>query len=145
MAVKSTPYWWASLVFGAGILLVFLGRLFDSGTVTQLALASVGGVLLLAMTALRLVMVIRADRAKRAFERSLLFLQLFVVAGLAFDVVADANRDARVGLARQEYDSYHSASISWRTRSDAALVVLWGAAIAASFVDRKERRDPSPP
>jgi len=144
MAIRSASRWWASVVFGVGMLLVIVGRLFDSGTGAQLVLASVGGVLLLAMTAVRLVTMIRADKTERGFERALLFLQLFVLAGLAFDVVSDANRDARVGLARHEYDSHHSASVKWRTRGDAAMVVLWGAAIAASFFDRKDRRGPPP-
>ena len=124
-------------MFGAGMLLVFAGELFDTGTGAQLALAGVGGALLLAMTALRFSTMLRADPGERAVERSLLLLQLLVLIALVSRVVSDVHRPALVGLARLEYDQYHRARL--RTQSTVGIVLLWAMVIAGTLIDRKRR------
>lgn len=146
--MKPGSYWWATLVFGAGILLIFIGRLFDSRTFTQVVLAGTGATLLLAMTALRLYTMIRSENAERGFERSLMLIQLLLVLGFFTGLVYDAQRASYTGLARDEYDQYHSVRNTWRNKEDAGSVVLWAAVIAGSLLGKKGgsgRADPEVP
>src|SRR5690606_14425964 len=75
--------WWASLVFGGGLLFILLGeRLFGHVSGVRMGLTTIGVMVVLAITLLRAFTAMRTTGARRAVERTLLFCQLGVIAAL---------------------------------------------------------------
>src|SRR5204863_187678 len=74
MAMRTASPWWASLVFGFGLLCIFIGeRLFgDLGAARVFFTGVLGFVPLLAVTALRLWTTLRTTGHRRSIERALL-------------------------------------------------------------------------
>jgi len=83
MAMRTASPWWASLVFGAGLLLIFLGeRMFGHLPGMRYALTLLGVAALLGVTGLRGFTAMRTTGARRAIERTLLICQLGVLFSL---------------------------------------------------------------
>lgn len=85
MAMRTASAWWASLVFGSGLLLIFFGeRLFGHIPSIRMALTGIGVIEMLAITGLRAFTMMRTTGARRAVERTLLLCQLGALLGLVF-------------------------------------------------------------
>lgn len=83
MAMRTASPWWASLVFGVGLAIIFFGeRLFGYLPSGRTILTVIGVLAVLAMTGLRAFTTLRTSGARRAVERTLLFCQLGVILGL---------------------------------------------------------------
>jgi len=74
MAMRTASPWWASLVFGAGLLFIFIGeRLFGHVNAARVFFTGVIGVVpVVAVTALRLWTTLRTTGHRRNIERALL-------------------------------------------------------------------------
>lgn len=88
MAMRTASPWWASLVFGIGLLFIFVGeRLFGHTPGPRWAFVVIGAAAVLLVTALRAFTTARTGGARRAVERTLLFCQLGVIAALVIYAV----------------------------------------------------------
>jgi hypothetical protein len=75
--MRTASAWWASVVFGSGLLLVLLGeRLFGHAPGIRMPLTALGVVEMIAITGLRGYTMLRTTGARRAVERTLLLCQL---------------------------------------------------------------------
>jgi hypothetical protein len=74
MAMRTASPWWASLVFGAGLLFIFIGeRLFGHVNAVRVFFTGVVGVVpVVAVTALRLWTTLGSTGHRRNIERALL-------------------------------------------------------------------------
>jgi hypothetical protein len=85
MAMRTASPWWASLVFGIGLLFVLLGeRFFSHLPGARMTLTVIGVLALVAVTGLRGFTMLRTSGSRRAVERTLLFCQLGVLLSLVF-------------------------------------------------------------
>jgi len=83
--MRTASPWWASLVFGLGLLFIFTGeRLFGHLPGTRMFLTSVGLIAIVGMTGVRGFTMLRTTGARRAVERTLLLCQLGVLLSLVF-------------------------------------------------------------
>jgi len=83
MAMRTASPWWASLVFGAGLLFVFLGeRLLYTMPGVRMFFTVVGLLGLVGITGLRAFTMMRTTGARRAVERTLLLCQIGVLVSL---------------------------------------------------------------
>jgi hypothetical protein len=83
MAMRTASPWWASLVFGLGLLFVLLGqRLFGHVPGPRTFLTAVGVIALVGITALRAFTMVQTQGGRRAVERVLLLCQLGVLVSL---------------------------------------------------------------
>ena len=79
ITMRTASPWWASLAFGGGLFLVFLGeRLFGHLPGIRLGLTGLGLAVLLAFTGLRVWTTVATAGARRRVERILLMCQLGV-------------------------------------------------------------------
>ncbi len=77
MAMRTASPWWASLVFGAGLLLILVGeRLFGDFAGPHYGMTIFGLVLVLGITGLRAYTTASSTGARRKVERALLWCQL---------------------------------------------------------------------
>lgn len=84
MAMRTASPWWASLVFGLGLLLILLGeRLFGHLPGLRMGLTTIGVIALVAITGLRGFTMTRSAGGRRAVERTLLVCQVGVLVSLA--------------------------------------------------------------
>jgi hypothetical protein len=83
MAMRTASPWWASLVFGVGLLFVLLGeRIFGHLPGVRLVMTVIGVLAILAMTGLRGWTFAATTGARRNVERTLLLCQVGVVLAL---------------------------------------------------------------
>src|SRR5688572_15109889 len=83
ITMRTASPWWASLIFGIGLFLIFLGqRLFGHLPSLKTALTVIGVISLVAITGLRGFTAMRTTGARRAVERTLLMCQLGVLVSL---------------------------------------------------------------
>ena len=83
MAMRTASPWWASLIFGIGLLLILLGeRLFGHLPGLRMVLTALGVLTLLAVTGLRGYTMMRSTGGRRAVERTFLLCQLGVLGSL---------------------------------------------------------------
>ena len=83
MAMRTASPWWASLVFGVGLLFVLLGeRLFGHLPGVRLVLTALGVLAILGITGLRGWTYAATTGARRNVERTLLACQIGVVVAL---------------------------------------------------------------
>jgi hypothetical protein len=83
MAMRTASPWWASLVFGVGLLFVLLGeRMFGHLSGARMGLTVIGVIAIVGITALRAFTTARTTGARRAVERTLLLCQLGVILAL---------------------------------------------------------------
>lgn len=84
MAMRTASPWWASLIFGLGVAIIFFGeRLFGHLPGGRMMLTFIGVIAVVGVTGLRVFTMLRTSGARRAVERTLLFCQLGVLLGLA--------------------------------------------------------------
>ena len=77
MAMRTASPWWASLIFGIGLLFILLGeRLFGHLPGVRMALTTIGVLTLLGVTGLRAFTMMRSTGGRRAVERAFLLCQL---------------------------------------------------------------------
>jgi hypothetical protein len=83
MAMRTATPWWASLVFGVGLLLFLLGeRLFGHLTGVRFFLTGLGVLLILAITAVRAWAMVSSSGARGRVERTLLLSHVGTLLGL---------------------------------------------------------------
>ncbi len=85
MAMRTASPWWASLVYGIGLLFVLMGeRFFSHLSGARMGLTVIGVLVLVGITGLRAFTTFRTTGARRAVERTLLVCQLGVLLSLVF-------------------------------------------------------------
>jgi hypothetical protein len=83
MVMRTASPWWASLVFGLGLLLVLIGeRLFGHLGLGRMALTGIGLVAVLGVTGLRAWTAMSTTGARRSVERTLLLCHAGVIVAL---------------------------------------------------------------
>src|SRR5712671_3719409 len=83
MAMRTASPWWLSLVFGVGLLEIFLGqRLFGHLPAIGGFQTVLGLIILVAVTGLRAFTTMGTTSSRRAVERTLLMCQLGVLLAL---------------------------------------------------------------
>lgn len=127
MAMRTASPWWASLLFGAGLVSLFLGeRILGHTSSARLLFTGLGVVLVVGITALRVWAMLGSQAARRKVERALLFCHLGAALGLLlYALTTDAGMKAigQGGLTGKALEHYHGA-----------MTVLWLIAMAASII-----------
>lgn len=83
MAMRTASPWWASLVFGVGLLFILIGeRLFGHLPGVRLVMTTLGVIAVVGITALRAFTFAKTSGARRNVERTLLLCQAGVVLSL---------------------------------------------------------------
>jgi len=124
MAMRTASPWWASLAFGAGLLLFFLGeRLFGHTSAPRFVLTGLALVLILGVTAARAWTMSSSTGARRRVERTLLVCHLGTVLALVLYVLTTDWGLARLNLADASASHFHGA-----------VTVLYLAVLTASIV-----------
>ncbi|MEO6775444.1 MAG: DUF4350 domain-containing protein [Kofleriaceae bacterium] len=81
--MRTASPWWASLLFGVGLLFMFVGeRLFGHLPGTRMVITGLGLLLVLGITGLRAYSTMATEGSRRNVERTLLYCQLGVVVSL---------------------------------------------------------------
>ncbi|NVB80177.1 MAG: hypothetical protein HOV81_17415 [Kofleriaceae bacterium] len=81
--MRTASPWWASLIFGIGLLFILLGeRLFGHLPGIRMGLTTIGVILLVAITGLRAFTMMRSAGGRRAVERTFFVCQVGVLASL---------------------------------------------------------------
>lgn len=124
MAMRTASPWWASLAFGAGLLLFFLGeRWFGHLSGARFVLTGLGVLLILGITAARAWTTSSSAGARRRVERTLLLCHLGTVLALVLYVLTTDWGLAKLGL-------LDTAATHFR----GAVTVLYLAVLTASVV-----------
>lgn len=124
MAMRTASPWWASLAFGAGLLLFFFGeRLFGHLSGARFVLTGLGVLLILGVTAVRAWTMSSSTGARRRVERTLLFCHLGTVLALVLYVLTTDWGLARLNLTDTAASHFHGA-----------VTVLYLAVLTASVV-----------
>ena len=124
MAMRTASPWWASLAFGAGLLLFFLGeRLFGHLSGARFVLSGLGVLLIVGVTAARAWTTSSSTGARRRVERTLLLCHLGTVLALVLYVLTTDWGLARLNLADTAASHFHGA-----------VTVLYLAVLTASVV-----------
>jgi len=124
MAMRTASPWWASLAFGIGLLLFFLGeRLFGHLSGARFVLTGLGVLLILGVTAVRAWTTSSSTGARRRVERTLLLCHLGTVLALVFYALTTAWGLAKLGLIDTAATHFHGA-----------VTVLYLAVLTASIV-----------
>jgi hypothetical protein len=124
MAMRTASPWWASLVFGVGLLFMLAGeRFFGYLPGARMVLTGLGLVLLLAMTGLRGYTTMATTGARRRVERTLLLCQLGVL--VAFLLYACTTKWGLAHLASTDKGA---------AKLDTMLTVVWALLLVASVV-----------
>jgi hypothetical protein len=124
MAMRTASPWWASLAFGAGLLLFFLGeRMFGHLSGARFVLTGLGVLLILGVTAARAWTTSSSTGARRRVERTLLLCHLGTLLALVVYVLTTDWGLARLNLADTAAAHFHGA-----------VTVLYLAVLVASVV-----------
>lgn len=124
MAMRTASPWWASLIFGIGLLFMFVGeRLFGTMPGTRMALTGIGLLCVLGITGLRAWTMLASEGPRRAVERTLLWCQLGVVLGLVIYLFTTS-----WGM------SHFSFSEKGAAHFETALTVLWAIIVVVSLI-----------
>ena len=124
MAMRTASPWWASLAFGIGLLLFFLGeRLFGHLSGARFVLTGLGVLLILGVTAARAWTTSSSTGARRRVERTLLLCHLGTVLALVLYALTTAWGLAKLGLIDTPATHFHGA-----------VTVLYLAVLTASIV-----------
>jgi hypothetical protein len=124
MAMRTASPWWASLAFGAGLLLFFLGeRLFGHTSAPRFVLTGLALVLILGVTATRAWTTSSSTGARRRVERTLLVCHLGTVLALVLYLLTTDWGLAKLNLADAAASHFHGA-----------VTVLYLAVLVASIV-----------
>jgi hypothetical protein len=124
MAMKTASPWWASLAFGIGILLFFLGeRLFGHLSGPRFVLTGLGVLVILAVTGARVWTMMKSTGARRGVERVLLICHAGTVLALVLYVLSTDWGLATLGLTDTAATHFHGA-----------ITVLYMAVLIASLV-----------
>ena len=124
MAMRTASPWWASLAFGIGLLLFFLGeRLFGHLSGARFVLTGLAVLLILGVTAARAWTMSSSSGARRRVERTLLVCHLGTVLGLVLYVLTTDWGLAQLNLTDAAATHFHGA-----------VTVLYLAVLTASVV-----------
>ena len=124
MAMRTASPWWASLVFGAGLLLILVGeRLFGEFAGPHYGMTIFGLVLVLGITGLRGYTTASSTGARRKVERVLLWCQLGTLLALVLYAFT-----TKWGL-----DHFHFTD-KGMTKFTTVLTVLWTVLVLVSLV-----------
>jgi hypothetical protein len=124
MAMRTASPWWASLVFGVGLLFVFAGeRLFGYSPGVRLVMTGLGLLLVVGVTGLRAYTTLATSGARRNVERVLLMCQLGVLLGLLLYAFSTSWGVGHFHLSDK-------GAVKFTT----ALTVLWSIAIVVSVI-----------
>ncbi len=124
MAMRTASPWWASLVFGVGLLFLFTGeRLFGHLPGTRMVLTGLGLVLVLGITGLRGYTTLATEGSRRNVERSLFFCQLGVVVALVIYLLTTPWGMGHFHLSEKGAEHFGTA-----------LTVLWGIVMVVSLI-----------
>jgi hypothetical protein len=122
--MRTASPWWASLIFGLGLLFVVLGqRIFGFSPSFSAAQTVIGVIALVGVTGLRAFTTMRTTGARRAVERTLLFCQLGVLLSL---VLYALTTKWGIGL--------FSMSEKGAAKFTTVLTVLWAIGMACSLI-----------
>jgi hypothetical protein len=122
--MRTASPWWASLVFGSGLLFVVLGeRLFGHVPTVRMVLTVIGVLALLGVTGLRGYTMMRTTGARRAVERTLLFCQVGVLVSL---VLYALTTKWGIGL----FSMTEKGAAKWTT----AVTVIWAITMLSSVI-----------
>jgi hypothetical protein len=110
MAMRTATPWWASLVFGIGLLLFLLGeRFFGHLSGVRFFLTGLGLLLILAITAARAWAMMSSSGARRRVERTLLFSHLGTIFGLILYALSTDWGLAKLNLSETGTTHFHGA------------------------------------
>lgn len=124
MAMRTASPWWASLAFGIGLLVFFLGeRFFGHLSGARFVLTGLGVLLILGVTAARAWTTSSSTGARRRVERTLLLCHLGTVLALVLYALTTDWGLAKLGLIDTAATHFHGA-----------VTVLYLAVLAASIV-----------
>ncbi len=124
MAMRTASPWWASLAFGVGLLLFFLGeRLFGYSSGARFVLTGLGVLLILGVTAARAWTMSSSTGARRRVERTLLLCHLGTALALVLYVLTTDWGLAKLNLTDTAATHFHGA-----------VTVLYLAVLTASVV-----------
>jgi hypothetical protein len=124
MAMRTASPWWASLVFGAGLLILFVGeRIFGFQPTARWILDIIALLAILGTTALRGWTTMATTGARRKVERALLLCQLGVLLSLILYLFTTKWGMAHLHLSEKG-----------ATKADTVLTVLYSILIVASIV-----------
>ncbi|MFT3697478.1 MAG: Gldg family protein [Kofleriaceae bacterium] len=122
--MRTASPWWASLIFGIGLLFMFVGeRLFGTMPGTRMALTGIGLLCVLGITGLRAFTMVASEGPRRAVERTLLWCQLGVVLGLILYLFT-----TNWGMAHFSFSEKGAAKF------ETALTVVWSIIIVISLI-----------
>ncbi|MEO8553714.1 MAG: Gldg family protein, partial [Kofleriaceae bacterium] len=122
--MRTASPWWASLLFGVGLLLMFVGeRLFGHLPGTRMVMTGLGLLLVLGVTGLRAYTTVATTGSRRNVERTLLYCQLGVVLSLVLYAFT-----TKWGLGHFHF------SEKGAERFETALTVLWGIVLVVSLI-----------
>ena len=110
MAMRTASPWWASLAFGAGLLLFFVGeRWFGHQSGARFVLTGLGVLLILGITAARAWTMSSSAGPRRRVERTLLFCHLGTVLALVLYVLTTDWGLAQLNLTDTAATHFHGA------------------------------------
>ncbi|HEY3807621.1 MAG TPA: Gldg family protein [Kofleriaceae bacterium] len=122
--MRTASPWWASLVFGVGLLFVFAGeRLFGYSPGVRLVMTGLGLLLVVGVTGLRAYTTLATTGARRNVERALLLCQLGVLFGLLLYAFSTTWGVGHFHLSDKGVVKFTTA-----------LTVVWAIAIAVSII-----------
>jgi len=124
MAMRTASPWWASHVFGLGLLLLFVGeRLFGHSPGVRMVVSGLGLLLVLGVTGIRGWTTMATTGARRRVERTLLVCQLGVLVGLVLYAFT-----TKWGMSQLHLTEKGEA------KADTVLTVLWSIVVLGSLV-----------
>jgi hypothetical protein len=122
--MRTASPWWASLLFGVGLLFMFVGeRLFGHLPGTRMVITGLGLLLVLGITGLRAYTTMSTEGSRRNVERTLLYCQLGVVVSLVIYAFT-----TKWGLGHFHF------SDKGTEKFETALTVLWGIVMVVSLI-----------
>jgi hypothetical protein len=122
--MRTASPWWASLIFGVGLLFILLGeRLFDHSPTLRMVLTLFGTIGVVVITGLRGFTTMRTTGARRAVERTLLLCQLGVLLSLVLYALT-----TKWGMGLFTMTEKGAAKFS------TVLTVLWGLGMTVSLI-----------
>ena len=125
MAMKAAP-WWLSLAYAGGLVLLFLGqRAFKTESIAPIATA-LGALLVIGVTAFRVMTTLKARGARRRIERAILWCHLGVGLALLLYALTTAFGMKLLGLD----DLSEAGAAKYRT----VLLVLWTTVLFVSLL-----------
>jgi len=123
MAMRTASPWWASLIFGFGLLLILVGeRIFGDGG-ARMVLSWAGFLLVVLVTMMRVFTTVRTRGARRKIERTLLLSHVGVLVALLLYVLT-----TKTGISMMSLDEKAA------TKVGTALTVLYAIVLFASLI-----------